>query len=106
MGLYNVSVSHADHIVGGSTLYSVGFGDPATNIEIVKEVDAMPLMGCGMLALISGPASLPVAFVLAHKLCHRYGAVAIFDPKLSGFVVSVSHNPDFKVGDFIPMGEE
>lgn len=106
MALYNVKVEHGDHIVGGSTLFTIGFGDPGNNTDIVREVDAMQLNGCGMLALISGPASLPVAFVLCHKLAHRYGAIGVFDPKLSGFVIAVSHNPDFKVGDFLPMGEE
>lgn len=102
MALYNVKVEHSDDIVGGSTLYTIGFGAPGDNTEIVKEVHEMQLMGCGLLALISGPASLPVAFVLCHKLCHRYGAVAVYDPKLQGYVVSVSHNPMFKVGDLIP----
>lgn len=106
MALYNIKVSHSDDIVGGSSLFTIGFGEPANNTDIVREVHEMPLMGCGILALISGPASLPVAFVLAHKLAHRYGAIGIFDPKMSGFVIAVSHNPDFKVGDLIPMGEE
>ena len=84
---------------------TVGFGTPATNIEIVKfvqkELDKMSGLG-GQLLFINGPASLPVAFVLCHKLSHLYGVIAIFDPKLQGYVVSVSHTPQYQVGDLIP----
>jgi CRISPR-associated protein Csx3 len=85
-------------------LLKVGFGDPASNDAIVKEVaqslkDA-PLPG-GPLLKINGPASLPVAVVIAHATVHLYGAVAIWDPKLGKYVVSVSHNPDFNIGDLI-----
>lgn len=82
----------------------VGFGDPASNDAIVKEVSAslkeMPLPG-GSLLKINGPASLPVAVVIAHAVVHLYGAVAVYDPKLGKYVVSVSHTPAFSVGDLI-----
>lgn len=86
----------------------VGFGDPASNDTIVKDVERTlqelkedgKLVG-GPLLKINGPASLPVAVVLAHGLTHIYGAIAVFDPKLQKYVVSVSHNPDFSVGDLI-----
>jgi len=50
---------------------------------------------------VTGPASLPVAFVMCHAVAHLYGAVACFDPKLLGYVVCVSHDPKYKVGDVI-----
>lgn len=82
----------------------VGFGDPASNDAIVKEVSeslkASPLPG-GPLLKINGPASLPVAVVIAHATVHLYGAVAVWDPKLGKYVVAVSHHPDFAVGDLI-----
>lgn len=86
----------------------VGFGTPAQNDQIVRDaaarladlVDQGALSG-GPLIKINGPASLPVAVVLAHALSHRYGAVAVFDPKLGKYVVSVSHHPSFGVGDLI-----
>lgn len=82
----------------------VGFGDPASNDAIVKEVSAslkaMSLPG-GPLLKINGPASLPVAVVIAHATVHLYGAVAVYDPKLGKYVVSVSHNPQYAVGDLI-----
>lgn len=84
-----------------STL-NIGFGAPAQNTDIVKYVEKnAPAISGVELLKINGPASLPVAFVLAHKYVHQVGAVAVFDPKLGGYVVSVSHSPKYKVGDLI-----
>ena len=87
----------------------IGFGEPADNGQIVKDLvqrlDEMhkgnELAGGGLLR-INGPASLPVAMVLAHKLSHLFGAIACFDPKKDQYVVAISHDPQFVVGDWIP----
>jgi len=86
----------------------VGFGDPAQNDQIVKDamtrLDEMAAAGeltGGDVIRVNGPASLPVAMVLCHKVAHLYGAVACFDPKLGKYVVAVSHNPAFQVGALI-----
>lgn len=85
--------------------WTVAFGAPATNQEIVREVneylngEGKPVGG--KLLLINGPASLPVAFALAHAVNHLFGVVAVFDPKLAGYVVAVSHDPAFVVGALI-----
>ena len=96
MALYNLSLD--------GDLLKVGFGDPASNDAIVRYVadtlKDMALPG-GPLLKINGPASLPVAVVIAHAVTHLYGAVAVWDPKLGKYVVSVSHNPAFSVGDLI-----
>ena len=55
----------------------------------------------GELALVNGPASLPVAMVLAHKLGHLFGAVACFDPKLGKYVVSIAHGGTYTVGQLV-----
>lgn len=99
MSLYNLTLESPDTL-------RVSFGsDPGTNAEITAYVDAairdMKLAG-GKLIKINGPASLPVACVLAHRLCHLFGVVAVFDPKISGYVVAITHDPAFKVGDVIP----
>ena len=90
-------------VLDGNVL-RVSFGSPASNDQIVKDAVAglkdLGLTG-GPLLKINGPASLPVAVALAHGVTHLYGAVAVWDPKLSRYVVSVSHNPDFNVGDLI-----
>ena len=85
----------------------LSFGAPAQNDEIVRDavaaVKSLKLKG-GKLIKLNGPASLPVACALAHELGHLYGALAVFDPKLDGtkkYVVAISHDPDFAVGDLI-----
>jgi len=89
-------------------ILKVGFGVPAQNDQITKDalarlgemVELGELTG-GEVVRVNGPASLPVAMVLCHKLAHLYGAVACFDPKLAKYVVAISHNPLYAVGDLI-----
>lgn len=97
---YNVAV--ADGVM------TVGFGSPAQNDQIVRDaqsrIDELVASGelaGGPLLRINGPASLPVAVVLAHAVSHRYGAVGVFDPKLGKYVIAVSHGGDYKLGDLI-----
>jgi CRISPR-associated protein Csx3 len=86
----------------------VSFGEPAQNDQIVRDAAARleemtksgELAG-GTLLKINGPISIPVAFVLAHKLAHIYGAVAFYDPKLGKYVICITHNPAYKLGDLI-----
>lgn len=100
MSTYNIALNEG-------TL-KIGFGSPAQNDQIVKDAETRlgemvtngELMG-GDLIRVNGPASLPAAMVLAHKLGHLYGSVACFDPKLSKYVVAISHNPLYTVGDLI-----
>lgn len=84
----------------------------ATNAELVKFVEEKlqqliedePMRG--RLLKINGAASLPITAVIIHKVAHLYGAVAIFDPKIpvpdtniaGGHVVSISHDPEYKLG--------
>jgi CRISPR-associated protein Csx3 len=89
---------------------TVGFGTPAENTQIVQdaigrleEMVASGELAGGDLIKVNGPASLPVGMVICHALAHRFGAVAVLDPKLGGYVVAVSHDPARKVGDFIPL---
>lgn len=88
-----------------STHLDVTFGEEATNDRIVRDasngLEELKLAG-GKLALIYGPASLPVMVVLAHGLCHLYGAVGVFDPKMASYVISSSHDPDYPLGMLIP----
>lgn len=86
----------------------IGFGLPAQNDQIVKDATARldemansgELIG-GEVIRVNGPASLPVAMVLAHKLAHLYQAVACFDPKLSKYVVAIAHGDKYAVGDLL-----
>ncbi|MEH2295163.1 CRISPR-associated protein Csx3 [Nostoc sp.] len=86
----------------------VNFGEPAQNDQIVRDaagrLEEMATSGelaGGQLLKINGPISIPVAFVLAHKLAHIYGAVGFYDPKLGKYVISITHNPSYKLGDLI-----
>ncbi|MEB3282352.1 MAG: CRISPR-associated protein Csx3 [Lyngbya sp.] len=86
----------------------VGFADPAQNDQIVRDAEARleemsktgELKG-GELLRINGPCSMPVAFVLAHKVSHLFGAVGVFDPKMGKYVISITHNPKYKLGDCV-----
>jgi CRISPR-associated protein Csx3 len=89
-------------------IIKVGFGDPSSNNQIVKDavkgIEAIKPDLMGKVAKINGPASLPVGVALGHALAHICPAVAVFDPKLGDggkYVVAISHDPRFAVGDLI-----
>jgi CRISPR-associated protein Csx3 len=101
------------HIRVEGDILRIGFGDPAQNDQIVRDaaarldelLDSGELKG-GALLKINGPASIPVAFVLAHRLGHLFGAIAVYDPKLrtstqDQYVVVITHNPAYSLGQII-----
>jgi CRISPR-associated protein Csx3 len=89
-------------------ILKVGFGAPAQNDQIVKDaktrleemVNNGEIVG-GEVIRVNGPASLPVAMVLAHALGHLYQAIACFDPKLAKYVVAIAHGDKYNVGDLV-----
>ena len=89
-------------------LLKVRFGEPAQNDRIVRHVAARidemsedgELAG-GKLMRINGPASLPVCMAISHKLAHLYGALAWYDPKMGKYVVAITHDPDYRIGDLL-----
>lgn len=98
---------------GDVPILRIGFGVSAHNDRIVRDakarLDALiaeGALGGGPLLKVNGPASLPVAFVLAHAVGHLYSAIAVYDPKLSSdpgaYVVVISHSPDYQPGDLLP----
>jgi CRISPR-associated protein Csx3 len=86
-------------------ILSIGFGEPATNCEIVPEAIAklrsIEDQLRGEVVKINGAASVPVAIAIGAQLKNICKAIAVFDPKLQGYVVSVSFSPDLKIGDLI-----
>ena len=75
-------------------LLRLSFGTPAQNDQIV--LDAVCALGeleltGGQTVFLNGPASLPVACAIAHGVAHLFKEVAVFDPKMAGYVVAVSH---------------
>ncbi len=86
----------------------IGFGRPAQNDEMVKDAEQrlehlikIGNITGGDIIKINGPASLPVAMVLAHKLGHLYQAIACYDPKLAKYVVTIAHGDVYSIGDLI-----
>jgi len=73
MSTYNISLDN--------NVMSISFGVKADNDQIVKDADAALAqlkLGGGLLK-ITGAASLPVAFVITHRVCHLYKAIAVCD---------------------------
>ena len=93
----------------GRDLLRVGFGDAATGEDVVAAIctrlDQLGLKG-GHLALVNGGLSIAGAMAMAHHLAHLYGVVAVFDPKRAGYIVAISHDPDFIVGGLIPDNKQ
>lgn len=100
MSAYNIEMN-------GSVM-KVGFGEPSQNDEIVRaavarlnEMTESGELSGGEIVKINGPASLPVAVAIAHGVNHLFETVAVFDPKLGKYVVSVTHGTEYKPGDLI-----
>ncbi|HEY9799954.1 MAG TPA: hypothetical protein V6D25_06300 [Leptolyngbyaceae cyanobacterium] len=97
----------------------VGFGIiPATGDRIVRDVaaklDEMIATGelpGGTLIKINGRISVLVSQVLADRLGRLYDAIALLDPKIGApgidrYVVTVSRNPNYQVGDVLDVVRE
>ena len=101
MAKFNMNFVEKDPL--GDVL-QIGFGDPATNVEICQEVkESLQTLfqgKGGRRLLINGPASLPVAFVLSHAVAHLYEQIGIWDPKLRAYVIVIAHG-SYHVGDLI-----
>ncbi len=88
----------------GVVTVEVRFGVTASNEVIVPDaVAAMAGLGLkgGRGVKINGRASLPVAMAIGHAVAHLYGWVACYDPKLTRYVVAISHDPARRPGDLI-----
>lgn len=99
MTTYNISFNPENSVL------SIGFGEPAQNDQIVKDaitgVKAVKDQLHGHVLKVNGAASLPVGFALASEVAHVVKAVAVFDPKLQKYVVAISHDPAYVIGDLI-----
>ncbi|MEO0969555.1 MAG: CRISPR-associated protein Csx3 [Cyanobacteria bacterium J06639_18] len=110
-----MSTYHVD--VEGDTL-KIKFGATKSNGDRIlkdasKRLDELLESGAipgGKLLKIDGPASLPVCYLIAHKLSHLYGAIAIFDPKIGRqgyktYIIAITHTPAYKIGELIETEE-
>ncbi|GAB1541973.1 hypothetical protein NUACC21_46460 [Scytonema sp. NUACC21] len=106
----------------------VGFNRllPAQGDRIVRDalellemmIDSQQIKG-GECILIDGPQSVPVAYILSHRLAHLYEVVAVLDPKIGrkidtpsgavrykNYIVTISHGSStYQVGDLIQTEE-
>lgn len=101
MATYNINLNE-------DGILRIGFGDPAQNDRIVLDAEHQlkQLTECGKLAggpiiKVNGPASLPAGMVIAHHLAHIYETVACYDPKLSKYVVVITHGDTYQLGDLL-----
>jgi CRISPR-associated protein Csx3 len=88
----------------GVVTVRLSFGESAPNDQVVRDaVEAMKSLELegGKGVKLSGPCSVPAAIAIGHSVAHLFGFVAFFDPKLSQFVVCVSHDPSVRLGDLI-----
>jgi CRISPR-associated protein Csx3 len=107
------------HIEIEGDVLQVGFGETlATGDKIVRDVvvrlDRAIASGeipGGELIKINGRASVLVSQVLAYKLGKIYDAIAFFDPKqgekgLDRYVITVSNNPKYQIGDILDINRQ
>ena len=86
----------------------VGLGESASGDMVVRDARAALLdleesggLAGGGLLCVNGRCTVAVAVMLGHLLSHLFLAVAMFDPKLDRYIVCVSHDPNFVVGQVI-----
>jgi CRISPR-associated protein Csx3 len=77
--------------------------------ELLRMIGSEEIAG-GSRILIDGPQTVAVAYAIAHKLAHLYSVVAVLDPKIGKkdyktYIVTISHNPEYQVGDLIQTKE-
>lgn len=77
-----------------------------TNQELLKMAsseitDLKTLVKHGGVLKITGRCSLPLMSFLTHSFGHLHQAICVYDPKLDRFLVTISHSPEYSVGDLI-----
>lgn len=99
----------------------VGFNRirPAQGDQIVRDayeqleqmIASGEIIGGRGVLKIDGPQSVPVAYVIAHRLSHLYEAIAVLDPKIGSkgcktYIVTMTHGSSkYQVGDTLETPE-
>lgn len=92
-------------------ILEVGFsGSEATSPDIVRDtvsrlqvlVESGQLSG-GPFIGVTGACSLLSAYALSHVLSSLYSTVAVYDPKLNGYVVVKSSTTGYQVGEVVVL---
>ncbi|SKB13816.1 conserved hypothetical protein [Planktothrix sp. PCC 11201] len=98
-------------------ILKVGFNriQPAQGDQIVRDafeqleqmIASGEISGGSGVLKIDGPQSVPVAYVIAHRLAHLYEAIAVLDPKIGSkgcktYIVTMTHgSSNYQIGDLI-----
>ena len=92
---------------GDFAVVRIGFNPeaPASNNVIVVDattaITAVVEQLHGKVVLFNGAASLPATMALTHAVVHVAKAVGGYDPKLGAYVIAVSHDPAYVVGQVV-----
>jgi CRISPR-associated Csx3 family protein len=70
--------------------------------EDLREIELPDIHG-NIALIVSGRMPLWLSNVIVQRYSHLVAAVAVYDPKLSGGVVVTSYNPEFQIGQVIPI---
>ncbi|MGI0481094.1 hypothetical protein ACN4EE_09910 [Geminocystis sp. CENA526] len=71
------------------------------NEKIDRLIENKEIKG-GKLLKINGKSSVLTSFIIAHKVCHLYANILVFDPKINGYVTVIRHGGEYAIGNFIP----
>lgn len=71
------------------------------NAQLERLINSGKLSGGNQLLKINGRSTVLAGFLIADRLAHRYSSLAVFDPKLGKYVVTVSHSQDYRVGQVL-----
>lgn len=92
----------------GTDVLNLAFGKEADSDEILKELDTKinelidnkSIKG-GVLLLVNGRCTIINAVYLGKKLAPYYSTIAINDPKIQAYVVSITTNSNYKFAERI-----
>lgn len=94
---------------GNLVVVRIGFNPeaPASNDVIVVDattaIKAVVEQLHGKVVLFNGAASLPVTMALTHAVVHVAKAIGGYDPKMAAYVIAVSHDPAYVVGQVVTV---
>lgn len=77
--------------------------DAKTQLESLMDSGGLP--GGKQPLQINGRTTVLASFYLGSQLAHKYSSIAVFDPKLESYVVTISHSPDYRVGQMLASGD-
>ncbi|NJK28759.1 MAG: CRISPR-associated protein Csx3 [Acaryochloris sp. SU_5_25] len=93
----------------GDILY-IGLGAAADNPQIVRDAHSTILtliqnqiLTGGALLAIHGESSIIAAYGIAAQLTQRYDTIAVYDPKLSTYIVVTTHTTSYRIGDRLDL---